>query len=58
MKRIIKTTITYELDDTYLKDCQIISKEIVEKEVTKKIIDLYGMDEGYESVKVEVIDTE
>lgn len=57
MKRIIKVTATYDLDDTDLKGLQITPKEKVKEIVTKQMIDVFGWDEGYEGVEVEVIDT-
>lgn len=58
MKRIIKVTATYDLDDPYVKDCQITPRKTVKKMVTKQMIDAFGWDEGYRGVKVEVIDTD
>lgn len=55
-KRIIKVTATYDLDDSELIGCQITPKETVEKMVTKQMIDVFGWDEGYCGVEVEVID--
>lgn len=57
MKRIIKVTATYDLNDPELKGCQITPKERVKEIVTKQMIDVFGWDEGYRGVKVEVIDT-
>lgn len=57
MKRIIKVTATYDLDDPELKGCKITPRDYVEKKVLKEMIDAFGWDEGYEGVEVEVIDT-
>lgn len=57
MKRIIKVTATYDLNDPELKGLQITPKEKVKEMVTKQMIEAFGWDEGYCGVKVEVIDT-
>lgn len=58
MKRIIKVTATYDLNDPELTNCKITPKEKVKTMVTKEAIDMFGWDKGYEDVKVEVIDTD
>lgn len=58
MKRIIKVTATYDLNDPELIGCQITPRKTVKKMVTKQMIDAFGWDEGYRGVKVEVIDTD
>lgn len=58
MKRIIKVTATYDLDDPWLKGLQITPKEKVKEMVTKQMIEAFGWDEGHRGVKVEVIDTD
>lgn len=58
MKRIIKVIATYDLNDPELINCKIPPKEKVKAKVTKEAIDMFGWDEGYEGVKVEVIDTD
>lgn len=55
-KRIIKVTATYDLDNPELKGLKITPKKTVKKMVTKKMIDVFGWDEGYRGVEVEVID--
>ena len=55
MKRTINVTASYNLDE--LKGLQITPKEKVKEMVTKQMIDMFGWDEGYEGVEVEVIDT-
>lgn len=56
MKRIIKVIATYDLNDPELTNCKISPKEKVKDMVTKEMIDVFGWDEGYESVEVEVSD--
>lgn len=58
MKRIIKVTATYDLDDPELKDCEITPRDYVEEKVLKEMIDAFGWDDGYEDIEVEVIDTD
>lgn len=58
MKRIIKVTATYDLNDPELIGCQITPRKTVKKMVTEQMIDAFGWDEGYRGVKVEVIDTD
>ena len=55
MKRTINVTASYNLDE--LKGLQITPKEKVKEMVTKQMIDVFGWDEGYEGVEVEVVDT-
>lgn len=57
MKRIIKVTATYNLDDPDLEGMEITPKEKVKEMVIKQMIDTFGWDEGYCGVEVEVIDT-
>ena len=54
MKRTINVTASYNLDE--LKGLQITPKEKVKEMVTKQMIDVFGWDEGYRGVKVEVVD--
>ena len=56
MKRIIKITATYALNDEELQGKQIVSKEVVKEMVEKDMIKHFGWDEGYCGVDVEVID--
>ncbi len=55
-KRIIKVTATYNLEDLELYGMQITSREHVEQIVLDEMIDVFGWDEGYLGVEVEVID--
>lgn len=55
-KRIIKVTATYDLDDPELVGMQITPREYVEEKVLNEMIDVFGWDEGYLGVEVEVID--
>ena len=57
MKRIIKVTVTYDLDDSWLKESQITPKERVKSMVTEEMVEVFGEDEGYRGVDVEIIDT-
>ena len=56
MKRIIKVTATYNLDDPDLEGMEIAPKEKVEEMVTEQMTDVFGWDEGYCGVEVEVVD--
>ena len=56
MKRIIKVTVTYDLDDPQLRNTPITSKDIAEKITRKEMEDVFGWDEGYQGVAVEVLD--
>lgn len=59
MKRIIKVTATYNLDTLSSKSgVKITPKETVKEMITKQMINIFGWDEGYRGVEVEVIDTE
>lgn len=55
-KRIIKVTATYDLEDPECQGMQITPKEHVKNMVEKEMIDVFGWDEGYLGVEVEVID--
>ena len=55
-KRIIKVTVIYDLDDPELKGLQINPKENVKEMVEREMIEVFGWDEGYRGVEVEVID--
>ena len=57
MKRIIKVTVTYDLDDSLLKESQITPKERVKSMVTEEMVEVFGEDEGDCGVDVEIIDT-
>lgn len=56
MKRIIKVTATYDLDDPYVKDCEITPRNYVEEMVLREMEEIFAEDEGYLGVEVEVID--
>ena len=55
-KRIIKVTVTYDLDDPELEGMQITPREYVEEKVLKEMVDVFCWDEGYLYAEVEVID--
>lgn len=55
-KRIIKVTVVYDLDDPELEGLQINPKENVKEMVEREMIEVFGWDEGYRGVEVEVID--
>ena len=57
MKRIIKVTTVYDLDDPELKGCQITPIEKVKSMVEKDIESLdWHWDEGWIETIVEVVD--
>lgn len=56
MKRIIKVTATYNLDDSDLEGMEITPKEKVEEMVTEQMTDVFGWDDGYEDLEIEVVD--
>lgn len=56
MYRTIKVTVVYDLDDPELEGLQINPKENVKAMVEREMIEVFGWDEGYRSVEVEVID--
>lgn len=56
MKRIIKVTATYNLDDPDLEGMEITPKEKVEEMVTEQMTDVFGWDDGYEDLEIEVVD--
>lgn len=56
MKRIIKVTATYNLDDPDLEEMEITPKEKVEEMVTEQMTDVFGWDDGYEDLEIEVVD--
>lgn len=56
VKRIINVTATYNLDDPDLVGADIPPKEKVEERVTEQMIDIFGWDEGYEDLEIEVVD--
>ena len=57
MKRIIKVIATYDLDSPELKGAKITPVDRVKEIAEEKMVDMFGWDDGYESVEVEVIDT-
>lgn len=56
MYRTIKVTVVYDLDDPELEGLQINPKENVKAMVEREMIEVFGWDEGYRSIEVEVID--
>lgn len=56
-ERIIKVTVTYDLDDPELIGMQITPKETVKEMVEREMFEVFGWDEGYRGIDVEVIDT-
>ena len=56
-ERIIKVTVTYDLDDPEFEGMQITPKETVKEMVEREMVEVFGWDEGYRGVDVEVIDT-
>lgn len=58
MQRIIKVKVVYDLDDPELEGLQINPKENVKEMVKREMIEVFGWDEGYRGVEVEVIDCE
>jgi hypothetical protein len=56
MYRTIKVTVVYDLDDPELDGLQINPKENVKAMVEREMIEVFGWDEGYRSIEVEVID--
>lgn len=58
MKRVIKIEVTYDLDNSWLEGgVQITPKERVKSMVTEEMVEVFGEDEGYRGVDVEIIDT-
>ena len=55
-ERIIKVTVTYDLDCPELKGLKITSKETVKEMVERDMVEHFGWSEGYSGVEVEVID--
>lgn len=56
MKRIIRITATYDLNDSKLIGAQLTPTKKVKDMITAQMIDLFSWDEGYEGVTVEVVD--
>ena len=56
MKRIIKVTATYDLDDDPYLSLSITPKETVKQMVEEEMVEYFGWDEGYLGIEVEVID--
>ena len=50
-------TVTYDLNDPKLRGMQITPKETVKEMVKREMVEVFGWDEGYRGVDVEVIDT-
>ena len=55
-ERIIKVTVTYDLDCPELIGLKITSKEIVKEMVERDMVEHFGWSEGYRGVEVEVVD--
>ena len=55
MKRSIKIMATYDLNPN-VKGTLITPKEIVEAMVKEEIFELFGYDEGFTGIDIEVID--
>lgn len=55
-ERIIKVTVTYDLDDPELRGMQITPKETVKEMVEREMVEVFGWDEGYRGVDVEVVE--
>ena len=55
-ERIIKVTVSYDLDCPELKGLQITSKETVKEMVERDMVEHFGWSDGYRGVEVEVID--
>ena len=56
MYRTIKVTVVYDLDDPELEGLQITPREYVKEMVKREMVEVFGWDEGYRGVEVEVID--
>jgi hypothetical protein len=56
MKRTIKVIATYDLGSTDLKELQITPKENVKKMVREEMFEVFGWDEGFLGLEVEVLD--
>ena len=56
-ERIIKVTVTYDLNDPDFRGMQITPKETVKEMVEREMVEAFGCDEGFRDVDVEVIDT-
>jgi hypothetical protein len=56
MKRIIKVTATYDLDDEPYLSLSITPKETVKQIVEDEMVEYFAWDEGYLGIEVEVID--
>lgn len=56
MKRIINITVTYDLDEVEKKGLQITTKEKTKEIITKDLLNIFGYDEGYCGMNIEVVD--
>ena len=56
MKRTINVKVSYDLDDPELQGLQIVPKEKAQEVITEEMIEVFGWEEGYCGVEVEVID--
>ena len=54
--RTIKVTVTYDMTDPELIGAEITPREKVEEMVRNEMFDVFGWDEGYSGMSVEVID--
>lgn len=56
MKRIINIIVTYDLDEVEKKGLQITTKEKTKEIITKDLLNIFGYDEGYCGMNIEVVD--
>lgn len=56
MKRIIKITAIFDLDENHPSGAMITPKEISKKLVENDVLELFEIEDGFQNLTVEVVD--